>query len=474
MGDIEASRNEHARSWLLLSLMLGNVTAVVSSTIFNIAVPDLMRDFGIGQERAQWVAAGFLAAMTVSMLPTPWLLKRHGCRRIFGAAVLLLMLGSLVGGCVMSFELVLAMRVLQGLAAGILQVMPAIVILYAFEPGTQGRALGILSLGVVLAPALGPSLGGALVDSFGWRSIFFCVVPFTLVSYVLSRRWVPREAPSGKAAGAGTDAFDFGGLVLAGAGLLLLLNGLVHLHDADLRLAALLLAASMTMCCVFVLHQRRAAAPLLNLDVFASVTFSAASIVAFVYGSAIYGSAYVVPVFLQMGLQQSAVLAGAVMLPAGAVLAITVTLAGRMADRFSPHRLVVLGLGTLAISFALMGSVHLVSSPAAVVGMIVLGRVGLGIVMPSLSLGAVRGLEPLLLSHAAGTIAFLRQLGGVVGIGVIGTVLEWRMLGRESQPVVAFAEVFGLLAGIVVLATLAALVMGRRAASSPPAGAGEL
>ena len=158
--------------------MIGTVASIMASTIVNVAVPDMSRVFALGQERAQWLSAGFMGAMTLSMLTTPWLLERYGYRHTYIGAVLLLMAGGIVGGLSRWFELVLAMRVAEGLAAGVLQPIPAIIILHAFGAGERGKAMGIFGFGVVLAPAVGPSVGGILVEWFGWRSIFFVVTPF--------------------------------------------------------------------------------------------------------------------------------------------------------------------------------------------------------------------------------------------------------------------------------------------------------
>ena len=167
--------------WLSLgTVMLGTIASIMASTIVNVAVPDMSQHFTLGQERAQWLAAGFMAAMTVSMPLTPWLLERHGYRRTYAGAVLLLLAGSIAGGLSNSYELVLAMRVTEGLAAGVLQPIPAIIVLRGFKPEEQGRAMGLFGFGVVLAPALGPSIGGVLVEWFGWRSIFFVASPFCL------------------------------------------------------------------------------------------------------------------------------------------------------------------------------------------------------------------------------------------------------------------------------------------------------
>jgi len=242
--ELQAHYGARYRWLLLLAVMVGSIAAIMSSTIINVAVPDMSRHFAVGQERAQWVASGFMVAMTVSMLTTPWLLGRYGYRRTYAATMWLLLAGGLVGGFSNDVSLVLAARVAEGLAAGVVQPIPAIVIMRVFAPHEQGRAMGIFGMGSVMAPALGPSLGGWLVDLLGWRSIFFMVVPFCLASLLMSSRFVPVTAPGGVAASADGAGLDWPSLVLASCGTLCFLNGLVQLHGGLGGEAALLLATA--------------------------------------------------------------------------------------------------------------------------------------------------------------------------------------------------------------------------------------
>ena len=181
-------RHGERYKWLVLAtVMIGTMASILSSTIVNVAIPDLSRHFTLGQERAQWVSAGFMLAMTLSMLTTPWLLLRFGLRHTYTGAIVLLLCGGVIGGLSINYPMLLSMRVAEGLAAGVLQPIPAIVILRSFDIREQGRAMGIFGFGVVLAPAIGPSVGGFLVEQIGWRSIFFVVVPFCLAVLMLIR-----------------------------------------------------------------------------------------------------------------------------------------------------------------------------------------------------------------------------------------------------------------------------------------------
>ena len=454
---------------VLATVMIGTVASIMASTIVNVAVPDMSRVFGLGQDRAQWLSAGFMGAMTLSMLTTPWLLTRYGYRHTYIGAVGLLMAGGIVGGVSQWFDLVLAARVAEGLAAGVLQPIPAIVVLHAFGAGERGKAMGIFGFGVVLAPALGPSVGGILVEWFGWRSIFFVVTPFCIVAIAMAQRYLPIGAPGGAPVSRAGGRLDIVGLGFIAVAVLTLLNGMVHLHGGTIELGLVLLAFSVVATVGFVLHQRRGARPLMALGLFGHRVFTMGGTVAFIYGMALFGSTYLVPVFMQEALHLPPSQAGAVLLPAGLVLAVTIPIAGRFADRIAVSRMVSAGLVLLAASFYLMLGVGVATSLLLITTWAIVGRIGLGMIMPSLNLGAMVGLPHGLISHGSSTINFLRQLGGAVGIGLVGNVLEWRLRTHATAPIVAYHETFALVGTITAAAIVAAWRMTppRHAAAQP-------
>jgi EmrB/QacA subfamily drug resistance transporter len=482
LPELQAHYGERYRWLLLLSVMIGTMASIMSSTIINVAIPDMSHHFALGQERAQWVSSGFMVAMTVSMLTTPWLLTRYGYRSTYAGCMLLLMAGGIVGGFANQFSLVLGARVAEGLAAGVVQPIPAIIIMRAFAPHEQGRASGLFGMGVVLAPAIGPSVGGVLVDLFGWRSIFFMVVPLCLASLWMAYRYVPVTAPGGVAANREGAGLDWRGLLLGGVGTLCLLNGMVELRGgSDLQAAALLTIAFCTLV-VFLWWQRRFAAsggaPLMNLALFACRPFAMGSIVAFIYGTALFGSTYLLPVYMQLGLKLSASHVGTILLPAGLVLAITIAGVGRLADKQPTWLLVSVGLGLLAASFALMATVTMTSALWVLVAWAIVGRIGLGFILPSLNLGSLRSLPQDLLSQGSSAINFARMLGGAIGVSLCGIVLEWRLaahgdsLANEaSSParLAAFNEAFFMLAALCALAVLAAWQLRASPSGNSPA-----
>ncbi|MEP6558956.1 MAG: DHA2 family efflux MFS transporter permease subunit [Burkholderiales bacterium] len=466
---LQARHGERYRWLLLIAVMTGTMASIMSSTIVNVAIPGMSHYFVLDQSRAQWVTSGFMVAMTVAMLTTPSLLTRFGARRTYVGSMLLLMAGGIVGGLANAFPLVLVARVTEGLAAGVVQPIPALIIMRLFKPEEQGRASGLFGMGVVLAPAIGPSIGGVLVDWFGWRSIFFMVVPFCLLSIAMAYRYVP-ELAAGKH---DEKRFDSVGLVLAAAGILCLLNGLVELHGTGSGVAlvpVLLLAAAALLLACFIVWQRRLARtggdPLMNLAVFRTRPFTMGGIVAFIYGTALFGSTYLLPVYMLLGLGLSASYVGTILLPAGLVLAVAIAVVGRLADRHPTWILISIGLALLAASFALMPTVKLDSTIWLIVAWAVLGRLGLGFILPSLNLGSLRPLPIDLLSQGSSVINFLRMLGGAVGVSLCGIVLEWRVAvhgvsltdgAPSAARLAAFNETFFMLAGLCVLALIAAL-----------------
>ena len=484
---LQARYGERHRWLLLLSVMLGSMAAVMSSTIMNVAIPDMSEHFTLGQSRVQWVTSGFMVAMTVSMLTTPWLLSRFGYRRVYEVCMWLLLGGGVVGGFANDFPWVLAARVAEGLAAGVVQPIPAIIILRAFAPEEQGRASGLFGTGVVLAPAIGPRIGGVLVDVFGWRSIFFMVVPLALVALWLSRRYVPTSAPGGVQADADSPGLDWTGLALASASTLMLLNGLVQLRGNNGHLATTLLLASGVGMALFMFWQRHLLqsvrrahrqaphpvpgqaprGPLMNLQVFGHRNFARGALVSFTYGIALFGSTYLLPVYMQMGLGLSPSYIGAALLPAGILLAVTIAVVGRLSHRLAPAHWVSWGLALLALSFALMPLVHPADGLALLWALVILGRIGLGFILPSLNLGALRGLPKDLIPQASSVIGFVRMLGGAAGVSICAIVLEWRLAvyarvasNPNHADLGAFNETFVFLAAITALALLAAWKMG--------------
>ena len=294
--------------------MLGTMATVLSATVVNVALHDIMLEFGIRQGQVHWLATGFIAAMTTSMLASSWLLDHWGVRRTLATAMALFSLISVAGGFAVSPEQLIAARVGQGAMAGLMQPMGMYLVFRIFPQDRRGQAMGIYGMGVILAPALGPVLGGVLVDELDWRYVLFAPVPVTLLGVVMAWRFLPwprlRPEPY---------RFDWPGLALLGLTIALALdtlNRLQQLSGQETRLLGqgLVMLVSLVL---FIARERTARHPLVNLALLRLPSFRQANLGALALGLALFGSTYLIPLFVQTSLGFSATEAGLLMLPAG-------------------------------------------------------------------------------------------------------------------------------------------------------------
>src|SRR5690349_18187670 len=183
-----------SRALVVTTVMLGTISTILSATIVNVAFPALIDEFHVGHDTLQWVAAGYLAAMTATMLTTAWLVQTFGERNAFVGMLGLFLAASLLAAASSSTDALIGARVLQGAAAGVLQPLSMIVLFRVFPVEERGRAMALYGFGIVLAPAIGPAIGGALLEAFGWRSIFLLTVPFCIAGIALGATTLPRPA----------------------------------------------------------------------------------------------------------------------------------------------------------------------------------------------------------------------------------------------------------------------------------------
>jgi len=445
--------------WIALFILsLGAMAGVLCTSSFNVAVPALARHFGLGQDHVQWTMTGFLAAMTVAMLPTAWLLDRLGFRRVFLLALTTLLLASIAGFFAPSFPLVVAARIMQGAAAGILQPMGTLALMRLFPPEIQGRASGLLIFGIALTPAVAPSLGGILLDHFGWQAIFLLATPFAVIAGLAALCLLPAP-PRSKAKP--FDWFGLGWLTLSAIALIECVSSLQHSGPASPWTLGqgLLVIAGIGL---YVRHARRTEEAIINLRLFEQRAFSMGTLVAFAYGFGLYGSTYLIPVFLQNALAFSASAAGMALLPSGIALVVMLPLAGRLADHFPPQWLTLLGLIVFGASFLIFAALGGAISYTAIIAATVIGRLGLGMILPALNLATLRHMAAHQLGQSAVIVSYARQLGGVMGVAIMAVFVEWRETIYGVTPPgihTAYAQGFLFLASVFALAVLAAAFM---------------
>lgn len=419
-----AARYGPAYRWLVtISGMVGILAMVLAMTTVNVAVPDVMGAFGIGQDKAQWMSSAYMATMTAGMLLNAWMANIAGERRVFISALTVFSFGAVLGGTAPNEDVLIFARVMQGFSAGVAQPLVMATIFSAFPPERRGSAMGIFGLGVVFAPAIGPTLGGLMIEFFSWRYVFFISLPFCLIAAIMgalfmpTRPW-PRRIPN----------FDWVGFTLLCIGLFGLMtaaaNGQREGWDSDSIM--LRLAAGIGGAIGFVWWELNRDEPLLDLRMFVSPAFASAGVVAFIFGAGMMGSTYLVPVFVQTVQGFTPLDAGMMMMPAGLLLAVIFPTAGRMSDTLSPGLMIMGGLALFCLGFLIMAGADANSTFWWLAGVTMISRLGLGFINPSLNAAALKALPAELVRQGAGATNFMRQLGGAFGINLSVVFLELR------------------------------------------------
>ncbi|MCK9215864.1 MAG: DHA2 family efflux MFS transporter permease subunit [Rhodoferax sp.] len=413
-----------AYRWLVISTtMMATITTSLSITVVNVALPDIMGVFGIGQDQAQWLSTGFLAAMTGSMLLNAWLNEAIGMRTTFIGSLALFSVASVIGGLAPNENVLTLARVAQGLAAGILQPLAMIMLFRVFPANERGRAMGIYGIGIVLAPAIGPTLGGWLIDSYDWRWVFYMGLPTSVAGMLLGSVFLPERIGNEK-----PRRFDFFGLLLLTLFLAISLytvaNGQREGWDSNFIVGMSWSGAILLLA--FIGWELKTPQPLVNLRVFGVSRYAAAAAVALIFGAGLFGSSYLVPLFVQTVQGYTPMRAGEILIPAGLVLGLVFPIAGWLTDRLPAYVMSATGLFIFGLSNLLMYDVAADTGFWHIALLVMLGRVGLGVIMPALNTGALSVLPPEMLAQGTGTINFMRQLGGAFGVSLLSAATEMR------------------------------------------------
>jgi EmrB/QacA subfamily drug resistance transporter len=426
--ETQAERFGPSYRWLAAAtVMLGTIATTATATIVNVAMGDIMGAFGLGQDQVQWLSTGFLAAMTATMLMTAWMLERFGFRSTFIGALAIFIVGCVLGAASRSGAEVILARVLQGGASGIVQPLAMVVMSQVFPSEQRGKAMGIYGVGIVLAPALGPTAGGVLVDQYDWRDVFLVVVPFCVAGMAMAAFILPgvdhtEKRPRRK--------FDTVGFMLLVVALVTVLTGLSNGQregwDSDFVLS--MFAVALVSTIAFIGFELYTPHPLLSLRVFSVGRFSAGCVVAFAMGAGIYGSTYIVPLFVQSVQGYTPTRSGLLLMPAGFILVLVFPIAGQLSDRLPPHLPIMTGLALFGLSCWLSGDVGVDTPFWTLALLVMLGRVGLGVMLPALNAGALRALPPDRLTQGSGSLNFVRQLGGAFGVNLLSVLIDRRTI----------------------------------------------
>ena len=472
--------------WLLLTAAF---VAILNETTMGVAIPHLIGDLSITAVAAQWLTTAFMLTMAVVIPITGFLLRRFSTRAMFIAAMSLFSLGTLIAVLSPGFGLLVVARVVQAMGTAIMMPLLMTTLMTIVPPHSRGRMMGRVSVVISLAPAIGPTMSGLLLDTVGWRWIFGIVLPIALVSLAVGARWIRNvgESSAGRIDPLSVilSAFGFGGVVY---GLSQIGGAASHSADVDAPGSpmALIVALSIGLASLvlFTIRQillQRTDSALLDLRVFRSPNFSLAVGQITLLSVSFFGVITVLPLYMQSVLHISALNTGLAVLPGALAMGLAGPFIGRVYDRWGTQVLLIPG-SIIAISLLWFYTTFDLNTPLVtiVIAQTVLS-LGLAMSFTPLFTASLGSLQPRLYSYGSAVVTTMQQVAGAAGIALMITIMSAVTATAEEAGLSADAagaqgaHAAFLVAAIMSVPLIIGAIVIRKPADQPyptPAGAG--
>ena len=474
MSEATAGNRIEAQVWRISAVVIvGSIMSILDTTIVNVALATLSRELHSTIAEIQWVVTGYMLSLAAVIPVTGWAARRFGAKRVYILSVVLFTAGSALCGLATSTTELIIFRVLQGVGGGMILPIGQLMMAEAAGPERMGRVMSIVAVPAMLAPILGPTLGGLIIDNASWRWIFYVNVPIGIIATIAAVRALPRVEQKP------TDNLDFRGLALMSSGLPLLTYGLAEVGITGSFAAAKVvvpIVLGLMLIAAFAIHALRVPHPLLNLRLYRRPTFASASFAMFCLGAALFGGMILLPLYWQGIRHETVVDTGLLVAPQGLGAALAMPIAGKLTDRWGGGGLTLFGvtLTTIAtVPFALIGA-H-TSIVWLSFAMLIRG-VGIGFAfMPSMA-AAFASLERSELPDATPQLNVLQRVGGSIGTALFAVVLQRALVGAHTLQAAAHAygTAFWASTAVSAVAIVPALILMRaeRRARAAKAAAG--
>jgi MFS transporter, DHA2 family, multidrug resistance protein len=419
--------------WLVLAtVMIGTFMAVLDSTIVNVALSKLMATFGVSVDRVEWIVTAYLLIFGVILPSSSWLADTWGYKPTFLLGLFLFTFGSFLSSLSWSISMLIIFRVVQGAGAGFLLPVGMAILTREFPPEKRGIALGFWSAAASASVALGPTVGGYLIEHFSWHTIFDVNIPVGIVGMAASAAILRNYKSSS------FRYFDLIGFLSLAAFLTSLLLALANGNSAwnTGGWASTYILANFAIAfiglVVFLITEFSVQHPLIELKIFKSFNFTISNIVFFIFGLGLFGSTFLLPIYLQNSLGYTPLQAGLVFLPMGIVLGITAPLAGMFSDKFNPKIPVVVGVALMAFTLYQYNFLSYLSERSQIMVPLYLRGIAMGLIMSPLATIAISEIANQKMAQASGLINVIRQIGGSFGVALFGTILTRRTIFHSA------------------------------------------
>jgi EmrB/QacA subfamily drug resistance transporter len=404
---------------VLISVMFGIFMIILDATVVNVAFPTLRREFGATLADAQWVLSIYVLSLGVTTPVSGFLADRFGIKRVYLFGLIVFVTGSFLCGLAPSLGWLIVARALQGFGGGIAQPLGPAQLYRAFPPKEQGTALGYFGIVLVFAPALGPLLGGWLVDSNLWRLIFFINIPIGILGVLLGSRFLidyqVERKPSFDPLGLMTAMIGFGS-VLYGASIAEM-NG----WTGPTTLLAFGIGA-VALATFVIIELYIAKEPMLNLRLFGNSIFLNATLVGYVATVALFGAEFLMPVYLQAFRGRTALETGYILLAVAATSGITTPLAGRLYDKIGPRMNLIVGFGILCINTWQLSKIEAITPISYIVFLLALRGLAVGLTLQTSFVAALSSMPLNQLPRGSSLLNSTRFVVQAVSVAALATI----------------------------------------------------
>ena len=422
----------HVNPWIVaISVMFATFMEVLDTTVVNVSLPHIAGSLSVSIDEATWALTSYLVANAIILPMTGWLASRFGRKNLLMLSVIGFTTASFLCGLAPNLGTLIVFRIMQGATGGALQPLSQAVLLEAFPPNERGKAMGFWGLGVVVAPILGPVLGGWLTDNYSWRWVFYINIPVGVASLIMTKMFI-FDPPYLRQESRGVDYWGIGMLAVGiGALQILLDKGQEEDWFESHFMVALAIIAAVTLV-AFVIHELRTDDPVVDLHVFKIRSYAVGVFLMTVVGFVLYGSLVLLPIMLQTLLGYPSLQAGIAMAPRGVGAFFMMPITGLMTGRFDARKLLSVGLVIGGITLIWLSWLNLQAGYWDIFWPQLIQGVGMSLLFVPLTTVSMDPIPRERMGNATSLFNLMRNIGGSIGIAVTGT-----MIARHTQSNIA-------------------------------------
>lgn len=427
----QQQRNNTAPHWgvSLAVIVIGAFLVILDSSIVNIAVPTLMDVFQVSTENVQWVVTIYMLTLGVIVPVSGWLGDKLGYKKLYIYALVIFTIASALCGLAWNFYVLIAARVLQAVGGGL--IMPsALAMIFRLVPrNRQGTAMGIWGMAVLVAPALGPTIGGYLVEYVNWRLIFFINIPIGILGYFIAGVILPEfeMQPAGP--------FDTVGFLSSAVGLFSLIFALAKGESWGWTSQPIILLfyVSIVSLAIFVYNELTVEYPMLELRIFRYGVYTASRLVNIIIMVSLYSQVFYLPLYLQNIRGLGAMETGFLLMPGALATGIMMFISGRIYDRIGALYLSLAGISVLAYTSYLLSHLNVYTAPETVVKWVILRGIGMGLVSMPAQTAGMAVIPKRYVGHASAASNVIQRVSASFGLAVLTSFLTGRVAFHQSM-----------------------------------------